>query len=307
VERLAEILSNWDVGPLKPANDGNLRGSPRRSLERYLLEGDGLFVLERISPAKAGRKEEQAKILSDLYDRKVPAERYLVSGSGEYVVKAHGFWMLKKYIAGEDLKRPDFINDSWRGEEAAKFLGKLRSASDELNIRMDAAHLPSFIDGFMRRLERKDAEIHSALSGPYSSVKPLLKKWDSLSHSFTHGDFHPMNIIWGNERINAVIDWEFMGLRPEMYDVAMMLGCLGIEDPDGLFSPFAEEFLKGLKKAGFDAISWEYLPEMILATRFAWMDEWMKNRDRKMIRSELEYISAISENMRDIRDYFNGF
>ena len=44
--------------------------------------------------------------------------------------------------------------------------------------------------------------------------------------AFAHGDYHPLNVIWTKAGIAAVIDWEFSGLKPEMYDAAILVGCL---------------------------------------------------------------------------------
>ena len=302
---ISEALMGWNIRDFIPVKTA-IVGSPRRTLERHVIESDGRkYILECIHPIRRERREGIAEILESLHSSGSPVEHYLVSHTGRYVFGEGSYqWMLKEYVGGYQLERPKYLNDSWRGSAASDFLLKLR---EHVPYNMwKPAHLPSFIAGMMSRLERKNPDLYGRLVEPYMTIKEILKKWDSLPHSFTHGDFHPMNIIWGNERINAVIDWEFMGMRPEMYDVAMMLGCLGIEDPDGLFSPFAEEFLKGLKKAGFDAISWEYLPEMILATRFAWMDEWIRNKDENTVSTEMGYLHIISHYIDKIRIYFSN-
>ncbi len=70
------------------------------------------------------------------------------------------------------------------------------------------------------------------------------------SISFCHGDLHPLNVIWGEKSIRAVIDWEFSGIKPEIYDLANMLGCLGMEDPANLFRPLCESASSWLERHG---------------------------------------------------------
>lgn len=117
---------------------------------------------------------------------------------------------------------------------------------------------------------------------------------DQLPMGFCHGDFHPLNIIWGKSDIRAVIDWEFCGIKPEIYDLANLLGCLGMEDPRSLTGPFAGRLLHWLKQARcFKDASWRALPDLILAIRFAWLSEWLRKKDRPMIRLEADYLALL--------------
>ncbi len=296
------VLSRWNIRDYR-VSDLPVQGSPERSLERYVIESGSRYILERISWQKRDRKEAQAGILEDLRSRGLPVEHYIRADEGTYVVETgRGAWMLKEYVDGNLLKRPNFLKDAWRGSIAADFLSSMRKAAI---ISPAAPDMPAFIKGMMRRVERRRPDVFRALKEPYETVKPLLREWKELPEVFSHGDFHPMNIIWGNEGINAVIDWEFMGIRPEAYDIALMLGCLGIEDADGLFSPFAETFISESARH-ISERSLLTLPEMLLVTRFAWMDEWIRNTDDGMISTEFDYMQAISGSIEKIRIYFRG-
>jgi Ser/Thr protein kinase RdoA (MazF antagonist) len=129
---------------------------------------------------------------------------------------------------------------------------------------------------------------------------PFFPVHDRLPTGFCHGDFHPLNIIWGNTEIRAVIDWEFCGTKPETYDLANLLGCLGMEDPQSLDGPFAGQLIQRLRKAGiFSDTSWQALPDLMLAIRFAWLSEWLRKNDRPMIRLEADYMALLL----DIRSF----
>lgn len=73
-----------------------------------------------------------------------------------------------------------------------------------------------------------------------------MKIHDQLPLSFCHGDLHPLNVIWYQDRIKAVIDWEFTGMNPDIYDAANLVGCAGIENPNGLGMSMVKTFLVAL-------------------------------------------------------------
>jgi homoserine kinase type II len=120
---------------------------------------------------------------------------------------------------------------------------------------------------------------------------------DDIPVRFCHGDYHPLNVIWSSAGINAVIDWEFLGYKPEIYDIAMMIGCLGMEKPQSLTGDLVFEFVKRFKELGFiSEISWNYLFEFVLALRFAWLSDWLKRSDPEMVDLEAVYIQLLLDN-----------
>ena len=117
---------------------------------------------------------------------------------------------------------------------------------------------------------------------------------DEMPLAFCHGDFHPLNIIWGNKKINSVIDWEFMGYKTEIYDVANMIGCIGIEDPNSLTGGLVVNFIKDLKNSQMISdFSWEHLLESIIAQRFGWLSEWLRKNDLEMQEMEEVYLKLL--------------
>jgi homoserine kinase type II len=110
------------------------------------------------------------------------------------------------------------------------------------------------------------------------------------------GTLHPINIIWGNRSIRAVIDWEFCGTKPEIYDLANLLGCLGVENPQSLDGPFVHQVIRRMRT--IRRILWPELgalPDMMLAIRFAWLSEWLRKDDLPMIRLEADYMALLLE------------
>jgi homoserine kinase type II len=143
--------------------------------------------------------------------------------------------------------------------------------------------------------------------GLYGRVRPavdFLEKnfvnlHDDIPIRFCHGDYHPLNIIWSTDGINAVIDWEFLGYKPEIYDIAMMIGCLGMEKPQSLTGDLVFAFVKRLKRSGLLAKeTWSCLFAFVLALRFAWLSDWLKRSDQEMIDLEIVYIQLLLDNRR---------
>ena len=117
---------------------------------------------------------------------------------------------------------------------------------------------------------------------------------DSLPTAFCHGDYHPLNMIWGEDRIESVIDWEFCGLKPELYDVALLLGCLGFDDPDILIDDFVIQLVQKLRAAKLYASqSWEWLFELMATIRTGWMSEWIRRSDEEAMEMEVIYIDIL--------------
>ena len=114
---------------------------------------------------------------------------------------------------------------------------------------------------------------------------------------FAHGDYHPGNIIMGNDRINVVIDWEFSGAKFPGYDMSLLIGCLAMDHPDNLLSPAVCEFQNTLYSNGYlQDEDWEYLPSMIAATRLGWLGEWLNMEDETLVFQELKLMQILLDN-----------
>ena len=77
----------------------------------------------------------------------------------------------------------------------------------------------------------------------------FLNNYYNIPILFCHGDYHPLNIIWSKNNIRSVIDWEFLGYKSEIYDIANLLGCIGIEEPTSLINKLAESFISKIKES----------------------------------------------------------
>jgi homoserine kinase type II len=300
---LQKILKSWGIVFLRKREDLLIAGSPERCLSRFVVEAreGGLFVLERIAPEQRFRRIEMGAVLQTLRERGFgKIQSYLPDREGAYVARCgRDFWQISPYAHGLSLSRPEYIFHGWRGSILADFLVDLRKAAAPglpLDDRKPFSII-HFIDDLQERMKRhnpavfkKTEEIIAFLHRDFADVH------NGLPVIFCHGDLHPLNVIWADSDIITVIDWEFMGCKGAFYDVANLIGCIGMEHPAGLTGQLVQEFLLVLKKAGFlSPLSLQYLVEAVIALRFAWLSEWLRKGDREMVDLEVVYLKLLRE------------
>ncbi len=102
--------------------------------------------------------------------------------------------------------------------------------------------------------------------------------------------------------MTLVIDWEFTGYKPEIYDAANLVGCIGVENPDALSGDLVKDFIKSLRKENiFADISWNFFIEFIVSLRFAWLSEWLRHDDKDMIKLETDYMNLLVDNAIELK------
>ena len=304
------IASLWGIRPRRSCPDLSVAGSPERTLSRLVLEAedDSLWVLEEIAPATFPQKERQAEILHQLHRAALGlVHPFLRVRNGSWAACTNGHCrMLRPFVDGVSPVRPDYAFDAWRGEAMGTFLVTLRQSSHSLSPEVLGPHfsLEIFIEDLLGRIRRHDPALlpalHPALQRLDEHLFPVLA---NLPSAFCHGDFHPLNVIWSQEAVRSVIDWEFCGLKTEAYDAALLMECIGMEDPRALTGPFISSFIAGLRREGLlSPASRSVLFELVLAVRLLWLSEWLRGRDMEMVRLELDYLDLLLANESLIRE-----
>jgi homoserine kinase type II len=308
--RIGEILTRWNISLKTLRKDIAISGSPERTDFRIVFEDTvgRRWLLEKVPHRLKRSKLDIIHLLKHLARRGFEhALPYKSARDGAYHVAGEdGLWQLLPFLDSIPLDRPRYVFDDWRGEHMARSLASLRRAAEGFSVpgSRDFFSITDYITDMAEKISRHTPGL----------VEPLRPILTHLEHSFfdahsalptalCHGDYHPLNIIWQSDGIGALIDWEFFGLKPEGYDVANMLGCLGMEDPDSLSGGMALVFLEELKAAGFlSPESLCSLPDLTLALRFAWLSEWLRKGDAEMIGLELTYMHLLLDNREKILD-----
>lgn len=305
---LIDISRQWGITFKRVRQDLPISGSPERCLRRFVIEAtDGsLFLLEKISPARIPRREETGEALATLSKRGLShLPTYLPTRDGGFVHKGQDACQLSRYIKNIALNRSAYIFDGWRGVLLADFLVNLKNAASPGLPLKESRTFSIF--AFIFDLQQKLKEFHPEIFNETDDIVNFLTNdfrpvHDRAPVLFCHGDFHPLNVLWTQNAIAAVIDWEFMGIKPEFYDVANMIGCVGVEDPHGLTGELIRHFLATLDRASFlSAPIRKRLPEAVIALRFAWLAIWLRNGDQEMIAMETRYLRILFQNLDDLK------
>ncbi len=302
---LEGITATWDMELGKVHGGLDISGSPERSLSRIVVEDreHRLYLLEEISSRALPEKKRIALNLEKIKGKGVArVYPYLCNRRGEYHSEYRGlYFQISPYLTGTPLKRPEYVYDGFRGKVLADFLvefyEKTRDA-DMVQDPGDSFSIVSYVEDIKGNIQTHNPEIMDRVRPVNDFLDRGFKEnHDGIPRSFCHGDYHVLNVIWGESDLVGVIDWEFSGYRPEIYDMANMLGCIGIEDPRALKGPLVGNFLKTMTEwGGISETGLQYLTEFVVALRFAWLSEWLRHKDRAMIDLELVYMNLLVEN-----------
>jgi len=297
-ERLGAAAALWGL-TFECALPGiPMQGSPERCLDRMVIRADGVrYLLEELAPASVPRKMVMAGRLAHLAGHGLPVAAPLPGPDGEYVQTAGGKpWQLSPFVQGVEPDRETYWQEAWRGEALARFLADMRRAARSLEPDEPPFDLRAYTRRIASDTRRLHPAVHARLSPVFTLVDDRLAEARNLPVVFSHGDPHPMNVIWGRESILAVIDWEFCGPKCTLHDMALVLGCVGSEDEDALGGDFAMAFVETLRSEGLlDAGLQAHLPAWTLALRTAWLAEWLRRGDTEMAEFEVFYMTTLAE------------
>jgi homoserine kinase type II len=307
-----EALNAFGLGCARLRPDLPLAASPERCALRAAVEDHcgALWVLERLFPGQLARREAVARVQRALVGAGlagVPA--WLPACAGGHVAAAGGrHWQVAPFVAGAPLPRPAYVEDAARGTALARFLGALRAAAQAapgacsggdpaLEQAAPAADLPAFARELRATVGRTRPALGAALDPILAALAPLFAAWADLPQALAHGDLHPLNVIWRGQEVAAVVDWEFTGQGPDLYDAANLLGCVGSEDPSALGRGLCAALLAGLREHGvLRADNAPWLHPLLVAVRLAWLSEWLRKDDREMLDMELAYLRLLARN-----------
>jgi homoserine kinase type II len=296
--RLRSVTAMWGLDFEGVAPGVPLQGSPERSEDRVVIRADGgLYLLEELAPASVPRKRVMAARLAHLAAQGLAVAAPCSARDGEHIQTGGGrYWQLSPFIAGEEPDRGTYWREVWRGQALARYLADMRRAAQGLELNEP----PFDLHAYVRRIEADTRKLHPAvhdrLFPVFRLLGSMLAACRDLPVVFCHGDPHPLNVIWGRDSILAVIDWEFCGPKCVLYDIALILGCVGSEDETALDGPFARAFLETLRSEGMlDADLQTHLPVWTLALRTAWLAEWLRQGDTDSAEFEVFYMTVLAD------------
>ena len=205
--------------------------------------------------------------------------------------------MLSRYLPNLPLDRRNYWKDAWRGKVMAEFLISLRETAEKLPIKAIESWDPplnEYIPELIKTIKVYQPETYSQIEPILQALQPFLASLPERVKSFNHGDFHPLNILWGDKTMVGVVDWEFCGLKPQLYDTANMVSCLGMEKPEALLEKMTVSFIQELYRGKhFLHDEWASLVELMVVLRFGWLSEWFRKKDAEMVELEITYMQFL--------------
>ena len=303
-DSMPSVLSGWFITGYTLLSNDCLYGSPERTLERFLIEDDKgqRYILDNIPPSAIPRKLAIAENLERLHliNPYLPIVPYLKNHQNQFISElCQSYWMLSRFVSHISLNRQTYWQDGWRGLEMAEFLLNLRRAVLKLPKDLGKSWDPSleqYIPGFADTIQQRHPGIYALIEPILHHLEPFLSSLHQQEKIFCHGDFHPLNILWGQNTIVGVIDWEFSGGKPRLYDVANMLGCVGMENPEALADKMTANFIQYFSGEGFGLKEeWASLVDLMISLRFGWLSEWFRKQDDEMVDLEITYMQFLVE------------
>ena len=303
------LFHQWKIEFKEVRTDLQIPGSPERAVSRVVIQdGSGrLSLLEKFPKEKVSIRDHVAKAVDFLNLRGLfEALPYRKSDQGEFLpFFREGCFQLSPFLDGTVLKRPDYLDSPDMGKNFALFLARMQRASQGIEKVLSFPHfsLKAYIYKLFSEMKIHDRPVYEKFLPFLRFLESgFMQAHDHLPLSFCHGDLHPLNVIWHQDKIKAVIDWEFAGIKPDLYDAANLVGCAGIENPNGLGMPMVMTFLEEIQKASvISETGRRFFPEYVLALRFAWLSEWLRKKDQIMLEMEETYMRILVDHMGEIR------
>jgi homoserine kinase type II len=327
-EEIKKIVKSFGIefSKINDSKESEIYGSPERvsTRIRFFDVSGSEYILDRFDHAEKEHKQNIISFIDGLYGTAIEPilPKYIslnqdINKNDEYHINCpkiltfdKNCFQLSKFILGKPLLRPDYIYDKNYSNSLSSTLINLRKSIDSIysydflnkkitNKSNGMIIKPKDFDLFYEvdSTTKKFHRISSIRKRLYDNV---FFSYEKLPKKICHGDLHPINIIWGGETcqdIIGVIDWEFFGIRPEGYDLANLLGCIGIENPYAIESGLFMELAKKIKSHGIlSDNSFMHLIDLIVLNRFFWMNEWLRKKDHEMIELELKYMEYLLDN-----------
>lgn len=296
---LQGILSMWGIELETVLPQIPIQGSPERCRLRTVVGATGghHFLIEQLYPGTVNRKQAIAVLLESMAATGLPIAPPLRGTDGEFVQHwEERAWQLTPYVAGIPLDQAGYWREAWRGKALASFLYDLSRAAQHIDIASDPFDLAYYVSRIEADTRKYHPKVHHDLDPVFRLLDARLPgALSGQPMTFCHGDPHPLNVIWGDDRIQAVIDWEFCGRKHALYDIALVVGCVGSEAPGAMHGPFLTTFLKTLRDMDILTPELEpHLPVCVLAQRIPWLAEWLRRNDTDMIDFEVFYMKRLA-------------
>lgn len=178
---------------------------------------------------------------------------YLTTVDGSiFVCEGQRMWFVMKYVRGDKF---DFGNDkqiesvaehiktiSMHGfcgfDEIKKELKEIQAPKNDINLIFNYPN--SFFDNYCKDIKdiiSSENYRDEVLKEVYHLIDEVINgagDYSQLNYGFSHGEIQGQNLIFNGNNVKCAIDWDSVGIRPIVFDVAMG-GCFICRKARGQF------------------------------------------------------------------------
>lgn len=286
-DELAIVLSHFDVGVLREVREFP-RGS-RKAPKLYLNAETGQYLLKRRA---RGRDDVQKVTFSHLVQLHLASQQFPLPhligtrrSNHSMLQLETGIYELFEFIPGQNY--PQTVEATHEaGRILALYHKLLEGFHTEFRPSPGSFHAAPSVEQGLRHIPKVVAhasDLCGTLAEAYRTASSRVEaagiaSWPS---QIVHADWHPGNLLFQDNRVVAVIDYDSSRLLPRVIDAAngaLQFSILGSEDlakwPDHVDAPRFRTFIKGydevvlLSQAEIDAVPWLMIEALIAEAVF---------------------------------------
>ena len=196
---------------------------------------DGKYVVKYPASSGINHPEQEPELCEYLNHHGIPCCRFLRKNTGEFLTSdTHGrLFHVQRFIEGRMYDWHEA--PEWLLKQSAQMLGRIHTAlkgyqglpvgigADFFQYMTTERALKSYENSLAIAKNRGDTDIISDLQYRIELMKRFPKQefdLDMLTCSATHGDFFISQILCGDGKINAVIDWTTACVHPVVWEIA---------------------------------------------------------------------------------------
>lgn len=239
---ISEVLTHYDIGTIESVRPF-LAGSSRAPKAK-VTAGSSAYLLKRLAPSRSDLEglAFQHSLLKHLNTSGFPVAEVIHStGRRTTVNLGDNYYEMSRWIDG---RRYAYL------DREAKSCGSAMAVLHDLAVPLldEAPVRRGFHDraDVARAANELTAAAPKSIRSAYESIGETLRRarrlvrpwWSKLPAVVVHGDWHPGNLLMGDERVAAVIDFESTRSEPRIGDLANGLLQFSLERRAGV--PIAE-------------------------------------------------------------------
>jgi len=276
-----DLKQHWHISPktIIPF-EGQGTNPFKRKNHKWIINNQ--YFLKSFSSEELSTKEKERHLLTVLQHKGIPVllplPRKIIPAQTGYSCFCH--YQLFPYVPQENNGHLSYPLETGQAVSLANTLTRISQADPDgpatsfFSVQAKVSQAKKMIRTNQESIANTARHTFQHLE---NTLFPFLPYFNT---GFCHGDFHPANILWKNQTVSAIVDWEAAHRSEELYDLAFFLGCVGMDSPEELSGKGIQTLIKiYFQKTKSGKLAFDCLPELILATRFQWLAVWLAREE----------------------------